>query len=165
MSKTTLATLCGLTGYGIFGFSFLFSKIALDLTTPFVLLACRFLTAFLALNLIVVLGKVRVNLKGKPVKMLLLLGLVQPIIYFICENYGISMTSSAFSGVMLGLVPIAGLVLSRVFLKERCTPLQVVCAVGSVAGVALTATGGSGAFSPLGTCCCWARRFRRRCSM
>lgn len=151
MSKTALATLCGLVGYGIFGFSFLFSGIAMELTTPFVLLSCRFLTAFLAMNLMMAFGKVRMNLRGKPVKMLLLLGLVQPIIYFICENYGISMTSTAFSGVMLGLVPIAGLVLSRMFLKERCTALQVICAVGSVAGVALTATGGSGTFSPLGT--------------
>ena len=37
-NKTTLATLAALAGYSILGVSFLFSKTALNLTTPFVLL-------------------------------------------------------------------------------------------------------------------------------
>lgn len=109
MKRSTLAALAGLLGYGIFGFSFLFSKMALALTTPFILLSIRFLAAFLVLNLLVLTGKARLNLRGKPVRPLLLLGLVQPVIYFICENYGIAMTSSAFSGIMLGIVPVIGL--------------------------------------------------------
>ena len=93
MKRSTLATLAGLLGYSIFGFSFLFSKLALELTTPFVLLSVRFLTAFLVMNLLVLTGKMKLSLRGKPVRMLLLLGLVQPVVYFICENYGIALTS------------------------------------------------------------------------
>ena len=151
MKKSTLASLAALLGFSIFGFSFLFSKIALELTTPFVLLSVRFVTAFLVMNLLVLSGKMKLSLKGKPVFMLLLLGLAQPIVYYICENYGISMTSSSFAGVMLGIVPVIGLVTGRVFLKERCTAFQVVCAVLSVVGVALTTTGGMGTVSVLGT--------------
>ena len=151
MKKSTLATFAGLLGYSIFGFSFLFSKIALDLTTPFVLLSVRFLTAFLVMNLLVLSGKMKLSLRGKPVRMLLLLGLVQPVGYFICENYGIALTSSSFSGIMLGIIPIAGLVLGRLFLKERCSLFQVACAVLSIVGVALTTVGGEVRFSPLGT--------------
>ena len=84
MKKPTLATLAGLLGYSIFGFSFLLSKVALGLTTPLVLLSVRFLTAFLVMNLLVLSGKMRLSLGGKPVRMLLLLGLVQPVVYFIC---------------------------------------------------------------------------------
>ena len=104
MKTSVLATLAGLLGYSIFGFSFLFSKIALGLTTPFVLLSVRFLTAFLVMNVLVLTGRMKLSLRGKPVKMLLLLGLVQPVVYFICENYGIALTSASFSGIMLGII-------------------------------------------------------------
>ena len=116
-NKTTIATLAALAGYSIFGFSFLFSKTALNLTTPFVLLAVRFLAAFLLLNILVLVGVIKLDLKGKPIKMLLVLGLVQPVLYFICESYGIAMTTASFSGVMIGLVPVGGLVFDMIFMK------------------------------------------------
>lgn len=147
MNQSVKATLAGLLGYSIFGFSFLFSKIALDLTTPFVLLSVRFLTAFLVLNLLLLTGKMTLSLKGKPVKLLLLLGLVQPVLYFICEAYGIAVTSASFSGVMIGLAPVVGLVFGILFLKEKCTIFQAVCTVLSVVGVAMTTTGGFGGAS------------------
>ena len=149
-NKTTIATLAALVGYSIFGFSFLFSKTALNLTTPFVLLAVRFLAAFLLLNILVLVGVIKLDLKGKPIKMLLVLGLVQPVLYFICESYGIAMTTASFSGVMIGLVPVVGLVFDMIFMKERCTVLQAVFTVTSVIGVAMTTTGGFGTVSILG---------------
>ena len=100
MNQTWKASLAGLLGYSIFGFSFLFSKIALDLASPSVLLSVRFLMAFLVMNLLLLTGKQHISLRGKPVGMLLLLGLVQPVLYFLFEAYGISMTSASFSGVM-----------------------------------------------------------------
>ena len=164
MKRSTLATLASLAGYSIFGFSFLFSKLALDMTSPFVLLSVRFLTAFLVLNLLLLTKRVSISLKNKPVLPLLLMGLVQPVIYFICEAYGIAMTSSSFSGVMIGLVPVAGLIFGVLFLKEKCTLFQVACTLEvmdeyyeylgeflgtlcSVVGVTLTTSGGMGTFS------------------
>ena len=144
MDRNTRATLALLAGNGIFGFSFLFSKLALDMTTPFTLLSVRFITAFVVLNLLLLTKKVSISLKGKPVGMLLLLGIVQPVLYFICETYGIAKTSSSFSGVMIGLAPVMGLICGVVFLKEKCTIFQVLCTLLSVVGVALTTTGGFG---------------------
>ena len=151
LRRSTLGILAALAAYTTFGFSYIFSKIALEVTTPFVLLSVRFIVAFLTLNLIVLSGKVKLNLKGKPIRYLLLLGLVQPVAYFICENYGLNMTSASYSGVILGMVPMSGLILGRVFLKEKVTVFQTVCAVCSVFGVALTAAGDPESFSLLGT--------------
>ena len=150
MTKTTLATLACLGGYGIFGVSFLASSVALAQAAPLVVLAVRFLTAFAALNLIVILFRVPMRFRGKPMGRLLLLGIVQPVIYYICENYGIAMTSTSFSGLMLATIPVFGLLTGRVFLGERVTRLQFVCAAVSVVGVGLTSAGGEVSFSPLG---------------
>lgn len=150
MTQTTRATLASLGGYGIFGISFLASSVALAQAAPLVVLAVRFLTAFAALNLIVVLFRIPMHFRGKPIGRLLLLGIVHPVIYYICENYGISMTSTSFSGLMLATIPVFGLVLGRVFLKESVSRLQCVCAIISVVGVGLTSAGGEVAFSPLG---------------
>jgi len=150
MDKTRTATLAGLLGYSIFGFSFIFCKMALEHTTPLTLLSLRFLLAFLVLNILMRVGRMKVSFRGKPVGLLVAMGLVQPVMYFICETYGIAMTSASFSGVMIGLSPVVGLIFGVLFLKERCTPLQVVCTVVSVVGVALTTTGGFGSVSVAG---------------
>jgi len=138
MKKSFVATAAGLLGYSIFGFSFLFSKLALELASPFVLLSARFLAAFLVMNLLLLTKKVRLSLRGKPVGSLLLLGLVQPVLYFIFETYGIAMTSASFSGVMIGLVPVMGLIFGVVFLKETCSKFQILCTLLSVVGVVMT---------------------------
>lgn len=141
------ATICCLLGYSIYGFSFLFSKIGFDIAMPNMLLAIRFTVAFLVLTVFILAGKARFSIKGKPVKKLLLMGLIQPCIYFICEAKGIALTTASFSGVIIGLVPVAGLVLGAIFLKEKCGVFQIICTALSVIGVALTTTGGMGNFS------------------
>lgn len=147
MSNTLKATVAGLLGYSIYGFSFLFSKVALDIALPNVLLSYRFIIAFLILNLFLLTGKTKLSLKGKSVLKLLLMGFIQPVIYFICESYGIAKTSASFSGVIIGLVPVAGLIFGVLFLKEHCTAFQIFCTIMSVVGVGLTTTGGVGTFS------------------
>ena len=152
MSKTTQAALAALLGHCIFGFGFLFAKVAMGHIAPFAMVALRFTFAFLIMNLLLLTGKVKVSFKGKPVKLLLLMGLVHPVLYGLCESYGLALTTSSFSGLMIGMMPVAGLVMGRILLKESCTMRQTICAVLSVIGVGLTSFGGGlGVFSPVGT--------------
>lgn len=151
MSKKTKALLAVMAGNGIFGFSFLFSKIALDITIPSVLIAVRFTTAFLILNIIVFAGKhirkkdgtplISFSLRGKPLKQVLLLALFQPVIYFIAENYGIVYTSSSFAGIIIAVIPIAGIIFDVVIFRSRVKAKQIICALASVTGVAVTTIG------------------------
>ncbi len=127
--------LMALVGNSIFGFSFLFSKLAMNVAEPYVLLAVRFTVAFLLMSLLILLKVVPMNLKGKNIRSLLILGLLQPVIYFICESYGIKYTSSSFAGILISLIPIAGVGLGTVILKEKPTLVQVIFSVISVAGV------------------------------
>ena len=136
----------------IFGFSFLFTKETLAHTDIFQLLGIRFLIASVVMTIIVLTGLVKINLTKKKLKGILLLTLFQPIIYFICETYGVKLTSSSESGMMIALIPIFVALFSKLLLKERLYPLQWVSIFASAAGVVLIvgANGfniGSGSFA------------------
>ena len=121
----------------IFGFSFIFSKLALSVSHPIIILAARFTVAFLVLNILWASGLVKIKLKGKPKKRLFAMGIAQPLLYFIFELYGLSMVSSALSGIIIALVPVGVLIISGLFLSEKPTSLQVICTFLSIAGVSL----------------------------
>lgn len=136
----------------LFGFSFLFSKIGLAQTTPLVLLTWRFWLALAVMTLLCVTGVVRLSLRGKPVGKLLLLGLFQPVLYFLFENYGLKATTATFSSVMIALVPVAALAFGAVFEGEKPTLWQTFFSVLSVGGVIATAllTNEGGTVTPVG---------------
>jgi drug/metabolite transporter (DMT)-like permease len=127
----------GITYATIFGFSFMVTKNALDHIQPFHFLGLRFLLAALLMTLLIVLKIVKVNYKGKNIKPLLLLSLLQPISYFIGEIYGVKHISSSQAGMMIALIPIVVVVFSILFLKEYINIKQAICIVLSVAGVLL----------------------------
>ena len=136
--------------YFIWGFTFLASRIAQDYGTPFVLLFWRFALAFLLLNLLRLTRRFPVRFRSRKLWPVLLAGLFEPVLYFPCEQYGLKLTSTSFSGVMVALIPLCSLVYGAVFLHEKATWRQVVFSVLSVAGVivlAVYATGiGAGSF-------------------
>ncbi|MDO4176104.1 MAG: DMT family transporter [Bacillota bacterium] len=150
-SKGLLAVAAGNV---IFGFSFLFSRLALNITIPAVLVAYRFLVAFAVMNILVLIGRnirkkdgsplVEFSLKGKPLKNVLLLALFQPVLYFFCETYGIFYTSSAFSGTIIAIIPIMGIVFDKILMHSDIRKKQIVCAFASVAGVIVTTLGAQG---------------------
>ena len=151
MSTRKKALLAVIIGNSIFGFSFLFSKTALEMTLPSVMLAVRFTTAFIVLNLIVLIGSnvkkknreplVRFSLKGKPLRYVLLLSIFQPVIYFFAESYGIAYTSSAFAGTIIAVIPIAGIIFDVMIMHVKVSAKQVFCSVASVIGVSITTLG------------------------
>ena len=134
-NKSRLAILAAVGVYTIWGFSFMASKVAQEHTTPFVLLAYRFVIAAILLTLPMLIGRQKIRLKGKNIKPLLLLGLMEPCIYFIGEQFGIRYTNSAFSGVMIAVIPIVTLIFAAVFLKDKPTRAQWLFSLLSIGGI------------------------------
>ncbi len=133
----SLGTICALLANLIFGFSFIFSKTALEVAQPLIILSVRFSVAFLTLNLLLLTKKFKLNLKGKPKKRLALMCIAQPLLYFIFELYGLSLVSSALSGVIIALVPVAVMLLAGIFLKEKTTVLQRICTAISIVAISV----------------------------
>lgn len=158
--KSTLpATLAALAGNGIFGLSFMFSRMALLLASPFVLLMYRFLAAVLMLSLVALwarkkrcAGELRFSLRGRSVLPLLVLGLIQPVLYFLCESYGVQLTNATVSGVIIALIPIAALTGGVIFMHELPGKKQVGYSLLSIAGVIVMTISQStgGEIAPLG---------------
>lgn len=119
----------------IFGFSFMFTKMTLKaVDSIYHLLALRFLIAFVAMSLLLVLGIIKVNYKGKKILRLVPLGLFQPIIYFIFETKGIELVPSSQAGIMMACIPILVILLAKIFLHEHPSFVQILFVILSVAG-------------------------------
>lgn len=133
--KRTAGIFCALFANIIFGFSFIFSKMALSVSHPLIILSARFTVAFLFLNILWGLKVFKINIKVFKNPTLWFMGLAQPFLYFILELYGLSLVSSALSGVVIALVPVAVMLLSTIVLKEKPTMIQWFFTAISIIGV------------------------------
>ena len=129
------AILAAIACHVFWGFSFLASRKGLDAAPVFVLLSHRFLISFLAMVLLLSLGVGKVDLRGKALWKLLLLGLMEPVIYFLGEQYGILHSNTVFSGVMIAMIPIVSTLAAAPILGERPSLGQLLFSVLSVGGV------------------------------
>ena len=119
------------------GLSFLASSIGQGVSSPFVLMSYRFDIALTALTIPVLLGRQKLSLRGKNIKPLLLLGSMEPCLYFIGEQYGLKYSSSAFSGIMIAVIPIVTIIMAAIFLKERPSRKQWFFSALSIAGIVI----------------------------
>lgn len=119
----------------IFGFTFMFSKVALDYVTPIGLIAYRFLIAFLVIEILRRFKVIHIRFEKKHFMHLFLVAIFQPILYFLFETYGLNLTSSGEAGMMIAMIPIFVTLLSTIMLKEKPKLIQVLFILLSVSGV------------------------------
>ena len=131
-----LSTLSALCAQFIFGFSFMFTKIALGYASPITVIADRYIVAFATMTIVVLFKKIKFK-PSKNIFKLVLMSLFQPVLYFLCESYGIKLTTSGFSSVMISLIPIVSIFAGIIFLKEIPSLMQYVFTFVSVLGVVI----------------------------
>ena len=148
----TIGVLAQVGSCMLFGFSVLATKLGTEAYSMFTLLSWRFVLSALVMNLMRAGGLMKIRLRGKRVLPLLCMALLQPVLYFVCETYGVTLVSAAECGALYALIPVVTLTLSILLLGDRPRKLQKLGIVISVTGVALiSAVKWEGAaFSPLG---------------
>ena len=127
-----------LTGVGfavVFGFSFMFTRVALRSAATMQLMGLRFLSAAVIMILLNALKITKVRLTFKDALKILPITIFLPVLYFIGETYGIYYTNSSLSGMVISSIPIITAVLSFIFIKERLNRMQVVFMAVSLVGV------------------------------
>lgn len=155
LSTTTKAVLCAALGNIIWGFSFLFTKVALKAAPdPNVVLAHRFMLSTLLMLVPILLGKQKISFKGKNWKPMALLLLMQ-LGYYLFETYGVLYTNTTIAGLALAVVPVVTIATGALVLKEYPTRWQAFFCVIPVVGVVLITLAGKelGIIKPVGILC------------
>jgi drug/metabolite transporter (DMT)-like permease len=65
-------------------------------------------------------GRIK-RIQRQDLKKFLLLALFEPFIYFVCETYGVELTSPTISAMIIATIPIFSIAAGRIFFKERIT--------------------------------------------
>lgn len=150
--KMLIGVISALICETLFGFSYIFTKNAVQVAGEFELLGWRFFIAFVIMLALIVLGVIKINLKGKNIKPLLSVAIFSPCIYFIGETLGISRTTASESGVFLACIPVASLIASTLILDKKPSKIQVMGITITLIGVIITvaAVGISSSLSVVG---------------
>ena len=150
-SKIISATLAALGAQLIFGLSFMFTKIALGFASPMTVIADRYLVAFLGMSVVAVFTGTKIKY-NKNLWKLVIMSVFQPLLYFVFESYGIKMTTSSFSSIMISMIPVVSMISGIFILREIPNPMQYVFTALSIGGVIIMALAGNadGTVTPLG---------------
>lgn len=140
--------------YVIFGFSYLFSKMALNIVDPVLLLCSRFTITFIVLNILVFAGVMKLNLRGKNLLGPILMGILQPVLYFILENYGLKYTTTSFTGMLSSISPVFTALLGALILRERPTAKQWIFIIVTILGVLMVSMKNTGGANTVLGCLC-----------
>ncbi|MDD2550617.1 MAG: DMT family transporter [Bacteroidales bacterium] len=118
-------------------FSFVWYKEVLVLYKPISLVLMRLvISSILLFTVAAAIGKLN-KIKRKDIKPYLLLGLFQPFLYFLGESYGVSLTSSTLSAVIIATIPLFTPLVAFYLANERITVMNFFGIIVSVIGVGL----------------------------
>lgn len=119
----------------IVGFSFLFTKVAIEFANPMDTLTFRFAASFAVILIPFILGRLTLDLRGKSIIKLLLLATLYPLGFFVFQTIGLQYATSSEGGILYAFTPVLTMLLAFLFLKESTTLLQKLSIVLSIFGV------------------------------
>jgi len=121
----------------LWGMSFVWSTIVFryypPITTVFLRLVISFLLLFAG---IFAFGKME-KIQKKDIMIFLVSAGLNPFLYFLGESYGLKMSSSTISAVVIATIPLFTPILAYYTLKERLTKLNVIGTIISFSGILL----------------------------
>lgn len=127
----------------MWGLSYLGTSVTLNHLGVMELLALRWTVSALLFLILIALRVVKVSYKGKNVKLVLLVGVLQPCIYAIFETLGIKYTTTSESSIFIATIPLMVLIIGALFLHRRNSRRTIFAIVMAFAGVIICV-----AFSP-----------------
>lgn len=134
-----LVPLCALC----WGFSYLGITVTLTKLAPIQLLAMRWTVAALLFLILAALGVIKIRYKGKDIKLVLAVGILQPCIYSIFETIGVKLTTTSESSIFIATIPLMVLIIGSLILHRKNSRRTILAIVMAFAGVVFCV-----AFSP-----------------
>lgn len=119
----------------IVGFSFLFVKITLMYENQSLILAQRFLFAFLSIVIFSIVRRVPLRLNKKETMTILFISIFYPILFFSTQIIGLDKTTVTEAGIIQATVPAVTVLFAGLILKERVNKIQIGGILLSMIGV------------------------------
>lgn len=127
--------------------SYIMTNIAFESFRPITIVFFRVIIAAIFMLAIGLSFSKLDKIKRKDWKWFLLLGLIEPFLYFLCETYGLTLISATLAAVILSTIPLFTPVFTSIFLKEKVTLVNIIGLLVSLVGVAMIIVDGKGDFS------------------
>lgn len=121
--------------YVIYGSSVLFTANLLASADVLDVISLRFLFSSVAFALLIFFRVIRVDYRKKNMKFLILTACFEPILYFLFETLGISMTSNITAAIIVAVTPLFNAIAQGLVLKEKTNFYQSCCLFCGIAGV------------------------------
>ena len=103
------------------GMSFVWTSIVLKYYQPITTIFLRLLLSTLIMYTILkAMGKLQ-KIRREDWRMLILMSIFNPFLYFLGENFGLNLTSPTIGAVIIGLIPVFTPVFAYIFLREKLT--------------------------------------------
>lgn len=149
--KKPMPLLAGILAQILFGFSLFFIKMGMAAVNQDTVkyLAFRFTIGFLCMTLLAALRVIKVNYRGKPMRLLLLCGLFNPVVSQVLETSSTIYAPTAQIAMLSSTLPIVVIAIGVIFYREKVSKTGVAFCALSAGGVFLTSIGpteGSTAF-------------------
>ena len=135
MQKTIVA--CTATCTIAWGLSFSVMKILLNVIDPMQILALRWLLAAIIFSAMVLMGRIRIDLRSPYLKFALLAGLMEPCIYSILEIYGVDLMSASLSALFIATIPSMTLLIGACLFHRKINRLNAIGIVLAFVGVSI----------------------------
>ena len=135
MRKTIVA--CTATCTIAWGLSFSVMKILLNVIDPMQILALRWLLAAIIFSVMVLMGRIRINLRSPYLKYALLAGLMEPCIYSILEIYGVDLMSASLSALFIATIPSMTLLIGAGLFRRKINKLNAIGIALAFVGVSV----------------------------
>ena len=90
----------------LWGLSFLGTKVLLVTLEPLEIMAVRWTLACLTFSVLAACKVIHIEFRGKPLKVLLWAVLLQPCAYAILETWGVDLTTSSESSIIIAMIPL-----------------------------------------------------------
>jgi drug/metabolite transporter (DMT)-like permease len=121
----------------LWGMSFVWSTIVFRYYPPITTVFLRLVISFLLLFAGIFAFRKMEKIQKKDIKIFLVSAALNPFLYFLGESYGLKMSSSTISAVVIATIPLFTPILAYYTLKERLTKLNVIGTIISFSGILL----------------------------
>jgi len=131
-TKTYIALIISMI---FWGFSFVWSKVALETYLPITIIFFRLIVSSIAIFIFAKISKINLKIQKKHIKLFVLLAFFEPFLYFLGETFGLQKVSATTTAVLISTIPIFVPIFVFFIFKEKLSKINFIGSIISFIGI------------------------------